>query len=183
MKTVMGITLAAMLALSIQPALAGDAIKGTIGVHSAWARATPPKAPAGGAFMTIANAGAQDDALVAAKAGVSKTVELHTHINDNGVMRMRAVPSIPVKAGEKVELAPGGLHVMLIGLEAPLEQGKSFPLVLVFEKAGEITVPVDIQAVGAMGGAPAMMHDPALHEQHMKDPDHRKMHEMMHGGK
>lgn len=180
MKSVVGITLAAMLALTIQPAEAGEAIKGDIGVHGAWARATPAKAPAGGAFLTIANAGAQDDVLLAAKAGVSKTVELHTHLNDNGIMRMRAVSSILIRAGQKVEMEPGGLHVMLMGLNAPLEQGKSFPLTLVFEKAGEVIVPVDIQAVGATGAAP-MAHDPAMHQQHMQDPNHQKMHEMMHG--
>ena len=193
MKSVVGIALAAVLALAVQPAVAGDAAKGAISVKGAWARATPPKAPAGGAYMTISNAGADEDRLVGAKAGVSKTVELHTHLNDNGVMRMRAVESIAVAPGQSVALEPGGLHVMLVGLDAPLAQGQSFPLVLVFQKAGEVTVAVDVQAVGAGGGAP-MMHDPSahrqhmndpamrkLHEQHMQDPAHRRMHEQMHG--
>ncbi|HSV29044.1 MAG TPA: copper chaperone PCu(A)C [Candidatus Omnitrophota bacterium] len=176
MKSVVGIALAAVLALSVQPALAGDAAKGDIAVKGAWSRATPPQAPAGGAFMTITNSGKQDDKLVAAKAGVSKTVELHTHVNDNGVMRMRQVEAIPVAAGQTVALQPGGLHVMFIGLNAPLQQGQAIPVTLVFEKAGEVAVSVDVQQVGAMGPA-AMMHDPAMHQQHMADPAMQKMHE------
>lgn len=179
MRTLVGTVLAGVI-LAATPALAGDAVKGPIAVSGAWSRATPAQAPTGAAFMTITNTGAESDRLVAANAKVSKTVELHLHMEMGGVMRMRPVEAIDIRPGKAVTLEPGGLHVMLIGLAAPLGQGDSFPLTLAFEKAGDVTVTVDVQGAGAMAG-PGMMHDPKLHEEHMKDPAHRRMHEQMHG--
>jgi copper(I)-binding protein len=76
---------------------------------------------------------------------------LHTHIRDGEVMRMRPVADIPIPPGETVRLRPGGLHVMLIGLKEPLRQGTTVPLTLRFERAGETTVQLEIQAAGARG--------------------------------
>lgn len=116
-----------------------------------YARATVPGQTAGGGFLTIENKGA-DDRLVAARAAVSNTVELHTMTMDGNVMKMRAVDAIPVPAGRTVELKPGGLHIMFIGLKAPLGEGDSFPMTLRFEKAGEVTVNVKVQPVAGGGG-------------------------------
>lgn len=190
MRTLVGTILAGVV-LAATPALAGDAVKGPIAVSDAWARATPPQAPTGAiaptqaptgaAFLTLANTGADPDRLLAANAKVSRTVELHMHMAMDGVMRMRPVEAIDLRPGKVVTLEPGGLHVMLIGLDAPLRPGDSFPLTLVFETAGDVTVSVDVVGPGAMTG-PAMTHDPKLHEEHMRDPAHRAMHERMHGG-
>jgi copper(I)-binding protein len=70
----------------------------------------------------------------------------------DGVMRMRAVEAVEVPAHGQVALEPGGLHVMLIGLKAPLEEGGSFPLKLVFANAGEVEVVATIEDI-AHGGA------------------------------
>lgn len=181
MKFVAGIAMAAVMAVAA-PVHAGEAVKDGLKIEDAWGRATPPKAPTGAAFMTITNSGADDDVLLGARSDVSKLAELHIHLDIDGVMSMRQVESIEIRPGQTITFEPGGLHVMLIGLKAPLTQGKSFPLTLMFEKAGEVVVPVDIQALGAMGGGMMQMqHDPAMHEQHMKDPAHREMHEKMHG--
>ena len=99
--------------------------------------------------MTIMNHGAADR-LISAAAPISAKTELHTHINDNGVMRMRKIPAIDLPAGETVTLKPGGLHVMFMGLKAPLQEGGSFPLTLTFEKAGTVTVQVSVKKAGAM---------------------------------
>lgn len=142
---------AAAATLFTFPVLAAD-----ITVESVWARASAGMARAGAAFMTIKNTG-DADKLLSAKADVSQAVELHTHIHDNGVMKMRQVENIAINKGMTM-LQPGGDHVMFMSLNAPFEEGKSFPLTLVFEKAGEITVNVDIQKAGAMGkGAGAGM--------------------------
>ncbi len=122
----------------------------------AYARATAPAQPAGGGFLTLHNGGAADR-LVSAQAPVSSTVELHTMRMDGDVMRMRQVEAIDLPAGQKVELKPGGLHLMFIGLKAPLKAGDSFPLTLKFEKAGELTVSVRVEAVGA-AAEPAHKH-------------------------
>lgn len=176
--TVLGVAMAALSAT----AMAGEAKVGAIEIKDAWARATPAKAPAGGAFVTVTNTGAATDNLLGASAPVAKTVELHTHLQQGDVMRMVAVGSIEVQPGKTVAMGPGGLHIMLIGLHAPLKEGTSFPLELDFAQAGKVTVTVDVKPVGAMGPGPgAMVHDPAAHQSHMQDPAHKAMHEKMHG--
>lgn len=129
---------------------------GSLVVVSPWARATTAKAVTGAAFFSVLNPGAEDDALLAAASPVADKVELHTHIHDNGVMRMRPVETIPVAAGGMAELKPGGLHVMLIGLKQPLVKGTRFPVTLTFARAGTATVMVEVGEPGA--GMPGHGH-------------------------
>jgi copper(I)-binding protein len=151
MNVFKGTVLAVAALLACGPAMAGDAKLGDIEIRNAWARATPPRAPAGGAYLTIVNKGAAADHLVGAQADIAKTTELHTHMAQGDTMRMVALSSIEVPAGRTVEFAPGGLHVMLIGLKAPLKEGATLPLVLEFAQAGKVTVIAEIKPVGAMG--------------------------------
>jgi copper(I)-binding protein len=88
-------------------------------------------------------------------------VEIHTTFRDGDVMRMRPVAAIEVPAKGAVTLAPGGMHVMLMGLTKPLAIGEAVPLTLTFERAGAVTVQAMVQAAGAMGaGMP--MHGGAM---------------------
>ncbi len=121
---------------------------GPIDIDHPWARATAPSAPTGAAYFALHNTGKEDDRLVSASTPVAEKAELHTHLMDNGVMKMRPVNAVEVATGSQTVLAPGGLHVMLIGLKQPLVKGKAFPLTLVFEKAGPTTVQVDVQGAG-----------------------------------
>ena len=99
-------------------------------------------------YMVLANGGAEADSLVAAQADVSNAIEIHETKMEGDVMRMAQVEGgIEVPAGGQVELRPGGLHVMLIGLEAPLVEGETFPLTLVFEAAGAVEVEVQVESV------------------------------------
>lgn len=93
----------------------------------------------GGGYVTIANNGDTDDALIDARADFPK-VQVHESYEEDGVARMRHVERIALPAGETVELAPGGYHVMFMGLPGPLKAGDEVPVTLVFEKAGEIEV-------------------------------------------
>ncbi len=120
-------------------------------VSHAWARASAKMARTGAAYVTLENAGAMPDKLVSASAPVADKVELHTHIKDGAVMKMREVESIEVGPHAKVMLKPGGLHIMMIGLKEQLKKGSHFPLTLDFEKAGKVTVDVAIEGPGAMG--------------------------------
>jgi copper(I)-binding protein len=147
-----------MVATSTAGVLAGDAKVGDITVEGPWARASAGPAMAGAAYMTLNNAGANDDRLVAASTTVSNKAELHTHIREGDIMRMRPVDAIDVPAGDVATLAPGGYHVMLIGLHQPLKEGETFPLTLTFEKAGEVTVEVTVMGAGAMGQGPMHGH-------------------------
>lgn len=134
--------------LGLTPAAAQVSVTvGGIELGTAWARATVGKN--GAAYIKLTNTTDADDKLVAAKTAVAKRAELHTHLMEDGVMKMRPVDDIPLPAGEAVALEPGGLHVMLMGLTAPLQKGKSFMLTLEFEKAGSIGVNVKVAGPGA----------------------------------
>lgn len=144
----------AALSLFATPLWAGD-----ITIEDAYARASRPGAPTGAMFMTIVNAGAEDDRLVAAASPVAKLVELHTHIEEDGVMKMREVEGgFEVPAGGTHMLQRGGDHVMLMGVTETLENGDTVPLTLTFEKAGKIELQVTVdndrnQGMGhGMGG-------------------------------
>lgn len=98
------------------------------------------------AYMVIRNTGSEADKLIAASTDVAKTVELHTVIEEGGVMRMRQVEGgIDIPANGQVELKPGGFHVMLIGLTRDLNAGDKVELTLTFEKAGQIPVTAEVR--------------------------------------
>ena len=145
MKTIQTLFAAAALStIAISGAFAGD-----ITISQPWARASAKMAKAGAAFMAIKNDTGKDDTLIGAKADVSDRVELHTHIMDNGVMKMREVKGgIPVPGGETQVLQLGGYHVMFLGLKAPLKEGTTFPLTLEFKIGIEKTVTVDVKGPG-----------------------------------
>ena len=126
---------------------AHDVTFGSIKIGHPYARATAPGQPVGGAFLKLDNQGG-DDRLVSVTADVSTAVELHSMALEGDVMRMRQVEAIVLPAGKAVELKPGGLHMMLIGLKAPLKAGDTFPIRLRFEKAGIVAVTVNVEAAG-----------------------------------
>lgn len=133
----------------------------TLQVQSAWARASLTPKGAGAAYLTIRNTGSSEDRLIGAKAHVSNRADLHTHIITDGVARMRPVEAVPVPGGGMTMLKPGGHHVMLRGLGSPLKEGDTFPLTLVFEKAGEMVVEVQVLAATATGSQEE--HDHGAH--------------------
>lgn len=143
--------IAAAFSAAALPAAAHYYTHGELRIGHPWTRAAGANANGAG-FMTIRNAGTQPDRLLSASTPVARVVELHTHIREGEVMRMRPVTDIPLPAGETVRLRPGGLHVMLIGLNEPLRQGAEVPLTLRFERAGEVRVMLAVEAAGARGG-------------------------------
>jgi len=124
---------------------------GGVTVEAPWARATATKARTGAAFMTLRNATAKADRLIAVKSAVARKTELHQSLIEGGIMKMRHVRVLDVPAGGMAVLKPGGHHVMFIGLKSPLREGTAFPLTLVFETAGEIQVTVKVMKAGAQG--------------------------------
>lgn len=141
----MRVMLPLLLAFVFATAHAQEFNLGALTIYERWARPTPPGAATGAGYMVLTNTGDDADRLVGASSEVCDRVELHTHLMDNGVMRMRQVPSVELPPGESVAIAPGGLHLMLIGLKSPLEEGMSFPLTLMFEGGGSITVNVVVR--------------------------------------
>ena len=118
---------------------------GGITVSEAWARPSPMMERAGAAYMVLQNGGAAEDKLLSVEGDVAQAIELHETKEMNGMMQMSPVPNIPVPAGGKAELKPGGLHVMLIGLTRELKAGDKVQLTLNFEKAGKIPVTVEVK--------------------------------------
>jgi copper(I)-binding protein len=126
-------------------------------IEQPWARATAPGAKVAGGYMVMRNAGAAGDRLLSASSPAAARVELHVHVNDKGVMKMREVPAYEVPARGAFELKPGGAHLMFMELRKPFKEGDTVPVTLRFEKAGEVAAEF---RVGALGGsaAPAGQH-------------------------
>jgi periplasmic copper chaperone A len=118
---------------------------GDIAIGHPYARGTAPGQPNGGAYLRLENHGS-GDRLLSASAEVANRVELHESRMEGDVMRMRQLDAIEVPADKAVVLQPGGMHIMLVGLKAPLKKGDSFALTLKFEKAGEVKVDVKVEA-------------------------------------
>lgn len=127
-------------------------------VSDAWARPTVQGQSAGGGYLRIENKGGAADRLLSATADVSVRTELHSMTMDGDVMRMRQVEAIDVPAGGTVELKPGGLHLMFMGLKAPLKAGTTFALTLRFEKAGEVKVQAQVAPRTHEHGPPGHKH-------------------------
>ena len=121
---------------------------GHIEVEKARVRATPPGAKHGAAFMVLRNRG-PDAKLVAVRSDVSESVELHTHREENGRMRMRRIPQIAIPGRGQVELRPGGLHVMFIDLKAPLRPGDTVRMTLVFDDESERVVAAPVTPISS----------------------------------
>lgn len=104
-----------------------------VSIHDPYVRLVPPGIKTTGGFMVIRNTGQSDRQLIKAESPVAGIVELHTHINENGVMKMREVARIEVKARGQTELKPGSYHVMLIDLKESLKEGDNVPITLKFD--------------------------------------------------
>lgn len=122
-------------------------------VQDAWARATVANQSATGAFMKLTAPAAAR--LVEARSPVAGIVEVHEMKLEGDVMRMRALPALPLPAGQTVELKPGGLHVMLMDLKGPVKAGDAVPLTLVFEGADGKRFTQDVNATARALAAPA----------------------------
>ncbi len=98
------------------------------------------------AYLKLKNRGNETDRLLRVESDVAKAIELHESVMENDIMSMRPVNFIEIPAGGEVELKPGGLHIMLIGLNRTLEPGAKVLLTLVFEKAGSLSVEAEVRA-------------------------------------
>jgi uncharacterized protein YcnI len=126
--------------------------KGDITVSAGWSRATPGGAKVGAGYLTLTNTGREPDRLVAASSDIAESVEIHEMSTRDGVMVMRPLDEgLAIAPGQTVALTSGGYHLMLIGLKAPLAEGKSVAVTLQFARAGKMAVLLDVLGVGAQG--------------------------------
>ena len=137
-------------------------------IEQPWARATIGQTPNAVAYLTVVNRGAKGDRLIGVRTPAARHASLHTHSMAGGMMRMEAVPAIDVPVGATVELAPGGLHVMLMGLHEPLREGANITLTLTFERNGDLEFEVPVLAPASMGPKGAAGHGGAMKHDGMK---------------
>ncbi len=133
---------------------AAFAQSGGVKIENPFARPSAGMSGAGAAYMTILGGAAGDKLVSASAAAIAGKAELHDHIREGDVMRMRKIEAIDIPANGAAEMKPGGRHVMLMNLKAPLKTGESFDLTLVFEKAGAVTVKIPVLDMGAGAGMP-----------------------------
>lgn len=129
---------------SFLPAMAGEMSHDKLSIEGAWARPLPPVTPNGAAYLVVMNHGRHADWIVGGSAGIADKIELHTHVHKDGLMKMQKLEQVAVAAGESVAFQPGGMHIMLIGLNKPLVEGDMFSLTLQFANAGEQQIVVHV---------------------------------------
>ena len=135
-------------AIHAAPAAGGGmAADNGVAVHEAWARASAGAATTGVVYVMLMG-GDRADTLVGVSTPVAQSAELHESIDDNGIMKMRSVPDVPVPAHGMVTFSPGGYHIMLVGLKRPLMAGQGFPLTLRFAHTAPVTVDVTVRGLG-----------------------------------
>lgn len=147
---------AALLALPLTLAPLGSAYASEVTVNDAYVRLVPQGTPTTGAFMLLKNNGNAERKLVGVDSQAAKLVELHNHINENGMMKMRPVKEIVIKAGGETALKPGSYHVMLIDLKQALKEGDHVGLTLRFDDGSKQEVHAPVRKPMA---AMPMQHD------------------------
>lgn len=132
-------------ALALALLIAAPAQAGQLTVADAWARTTPPGATMGVVYFRLHNGSARSDRLLKLRTSIAAGAQVHRSEIVEGMARMREVAVLHVAPGEKIEFAPGGLHVMLTGLKRPLRAGQVFELELLFEVSGPRKVRVTVR--------------------------------------
>ena len=120
-------------------------------VETPWARASILQSRPGAAYLTIRNTGDAPDRLLSVSSPLAEHAAVHAMERTNGSLRMYALPGLDIAPGETVVLAPGGMHLMLVGLRRKLIEGEALPLILEFERAGRIEVEAVILPFAAKG--------------------------------
>ncbi|MCB1620295.1 MAG: copper chaperone PCu(A)C [Thiothrix sp.] len=146
------LTLTALLGLTLlHPAQAREYQAGTLVITDPYTRTTPPAAAVGGGFLSVTNNADTADRLTGGQVDFAETVEVHEMHMTDGVMKMRQLENgLEIPAGGRVELRPGGYHLMFIGLKEPLQAGAEHAGTLQFEKAGEVAVVFEVRDINAM---------------------------------
>jgi periplasmic copper chaperone A len=140
------LSLSLLVLVSLSGTAAADHYSaGDILVKDPWSRSLPEVVKNGAAYMELANRGSTADRLLSCSSPIATRAELHGHMMEGGMMKMRPVKTIEVTPGEPLVLKPGGVHIMLIGLKEPLVKGKVFPLTLNFERAGSVEIKVKVK--------------------------------------
>jgi periplasmic copper chaperone A len=147
-------TASVRLAAVGQPAAMQDAaapvIIGDLQISQAWVRATLPGQPAAGGFLTIENKGQAADRLLSASSPLTPVTQIHEMKMEGDVMKMAELADgLEIPAGGKVELKPGGFHIMFLALDRQVMEDETVKVILSFEKAGKVEIDMPVQPANA----------------------------------
>ena len=163
-KSLGALAIAAAFLLAGSAAAHEASSKGVTVAHP-WVRANPGGSTLTAAFLEVkASKESDGDKLLSVSTPAAGRAELHTHVKEGDVMKMRRVEAIAIKGGESHVLKPSGDHVMLLDLKAPLKEGDLVKLTLTFEKAGPIDIEATVEPPGAMGPH-GMTHQPGADDE------------------
>ena len=155
--------LAAALSLTFASiyAMAAAARADTAGIEvgEAFSRASIGQATSGVVYLRLVNRSSLPDRLIGVSTPAAARSDLHMSERAGGVVRMRRLETLAISAGEAVAFEPGGAHIMLSGLTAPLREGDSLALTLEFEQAGAVTVEVPVRSIAAGSAAAEDGHE------------------------
>jgi copper(I)-binding protein len=143
---------------------------GPLRIEQAWSRATPGGASVGVGYLRVTNTGSTPDRLLGGASEVASRIETHDMKMEDGVMKMRALSQgIEIAPGATIELKPGGMHLMIVGLKQGLKAGEAISATLRFEKAGAVPVTFNVLGMGAPAPGPAASSEPEMdHSKHMQ---------------
>ncbi|ART82795.1 hypothetical protein CBP31_09280 [Oceanisphaera profunda] len=164
--TTLKMLLASALLLGSTAVAAHSFQAGDLDIAHPWARPLPPVAKVGVAYFTVTNNGDAEDVLLSAESPISDTVEIHTHIKEGDLMKMRQLDDLTIAAHSAQKLAPGGLHLMLMGLKEVPAEGTKFPVTLHFKKAGKVEIEVAVDADPEAKAAEHGSHEASDHSGH-----------------
>jgi len=142
-----------VLLLCSQPALALQGAAGTasaaLQVSDAWMRALPPGQPTAAAYLTLKNVSESPILLVEISASVASRVEIHESVQEDGMWRMRAMPRMELAAGQSLSLEPGGIHLMMFGMQRSPQPGQQFQFEFTLASGETVSATANVRATGA----------------------------------
>lgn len=137
-----------MRCLTFAALLAATAVQAQVEIEQPWARATAPGAQVAGGYMTIRNKSKASDRLIAASSTAAASVEMHVHVKEGEVIKMRQLSAYDVPANGSFELKPGGAHLMFLRIVRPFKEGEKIPVKLRFERAGDVSIEFHVGRLG-----------------------------------
>ena len=158
-RRVLTLSTAVAVALLATAASAHEYRRGKLEIDHPWARSTPPVAKNGAVYFEIRNTGVEPERLIGVSTPAAESAEIHRTERDGDILRMGELATVEIKPNDGVLFRPGGFHVMLNGLKAPLKAGTEIPLTLQFEKAGSVEIEVRVERAPSHGpSAPTSSH-------------------------
>jgi periplasmic copper chaperone A len=152
LSAIAGLVTSLLVAAALAQPAAAPIKAGALQIEAPWLRATPGGAKVGAGYLRITNTGTEPDRLTGASMPLAGRGEVHEMTMQNGVMKMRGLgEGLTIDPGKGVELKPGGYHLMFLDMKGALKEGQMVDVTLMFEKAGNVTVPFPVQG---LGGAP-----------------------------